>query len=156
MLIGISSPHKKSGLLFNKWRDHFGQADDKVLVIQAPTSVLNPTIDPDVIAEALEKDPAEASADYLAEWRDDLSSFISRELIDAAVDRGVTARPYDRQYRYTNFIDASSGQQDSFTCAVVHKDADDVSFLDCLVEKKHRSTRRRRRRGLLLFSSPIT
>ena len=111
MLIGISSPHKKSGLLYNKWRDHYGKADDKVLVIQAPTSVLNPTIDPEVIAEALEKDPAEASADYLAQWRDDLSTFISRELIGNAVDRGVTVRPYESGHRYTSFIDASRGNR---------------------------------------------
>ena len=132
MLVGISSPHKKSGLLYNKWRDYFGKSDDKVLVIQAPTSVLNPTIDPEIIANALEDDHAEASADYLAEWRDDLSSFIQRELIESAVDRGVTVRPYDRQYRYTSWIDTSSGQRDAFTCAVVHKEGD-AKVLDNLV-----------------------
>jgi hypothetical protein len=132
MLVGISSPHKKSGLLYNKWRDYFGKPDDKVLVIQAPTSVLNPTIDAEIIADALEKDLAEASADYLAQWRDDLSSFIQRELIENAVDRGVTVRPYDSRYRYTSWIDTSSGQRDAFTCALVHKEGD-AMVLDNLV-----------------------
>jgi len=27
MLIGISTPYRRSGLLYAKWRDHFGQDD---------------------------------------------------------------------------------------------------------------------------------
>ena len=38
MLIGISSPYRRGGLLFQKWKDHYGKADDDVLVIQAPSS----------------------------------------------------------------------------------------------------------------------
>jgi hypothetical protein len=39
MIIGISSPYRKAGLLFKKHKKHFGQNDD-VLVIQAATRVL--------------------------------------------------------------------------------------------------------------------
>ncbi len=37
----ISSPHKKSGLLFERYRSCFGKSDDRTLVIQAPTSALS-------------------------------------------------------------------------------------------------------------------
>ena len=37
MLIGISSPYKKSGLLYRKYCESFAQNDDDVLVIQAPS-----------------------------------------------------------------------------------------------------------------------
>jgi phage terminase large subunit-like protein len=37
-IIGISSPYRKSGLLWNKYRKHFGRDDDDVLVIQAATA----------------------------------------------------------------------------------------------------------------------
>jgi hypothetical protein len=43
MLIGISSPHRRGGLLYEKWKAHYGRNDDSVLVIRAPSRVLNPT-----------------------------------------------------------------------------------------------------------------
>src|SRR5207247_1219534 len=36
MIIGISSPYRKAGLLYKKYRDHYGKPS-KVLVIKAPT-----------------------------------------------------------------------------------------------------------------------
>jgi len=41
IIIGISSPYRKSGLLYKKFRDHYGR-DGDVLVIKAPTRTLNP------------------------------------------------------------------------------------------------------------------
>jgi hypothetical protein len=76
MLIGISTPHKRSGLLYEKWRDHYGQDDDDVLVIRAPSLVLNPTLDKAIIDDALARDPQLASAEWLAEWRSDISGFL--------------------------------------------------------------------------------
>jgi hypothetical protein len=65
MLIGISSPYRKSGLLYQKYRDHYGK-DGDILVVRAPTAVLNPTIDAAMISQALEEDPAAARAEWLA------------------------------------------------------------------------------------------
>jgi len=45
MLIGISSPYRKSGLLYRKFSEHFGKDVDDILVIRGPTRRLNPTID---------------------------------------------------------------------------------------------------------------
>ena len=61
MIIGISSPYRKIGLLYQKFRDHYGKDDSKVLVIKAPTRLLNPLIDQSVIDEAMAEDPAAAS-----------------------------------------------------------------------------------------------
>jgi hypothetical protein len=52
MIIGISSPYRKAGLLYKKFKKHFGQNDD-VLVIQAPTRVLNPTIPQEIVDRAM-------------------------------------------------------------------------------------------------------
>jgi hypothetical protein len=43
MLVGISSPYRKAGLLFEKWKQHFGRDDDGMLVIRATSLQLNPT-----------------------------------------------------------------------------------------------------------------
>jgi hypothetical protein len=130
----ISTPYRRAGLLYNKFAKHYGRDDDDVLVIKAPSIVLNPTLDQSIIDQALADDPSANASEWLAEWRDDLSSYIPRALIEAAIDAGMVVRPYDPQCRYTSFIDASSGQQDSFTCAVAHKATGDVAILDCLVE----------------------
>src|SRR5690349_122521 len=39
MVIGISSPYRKGGLLYKKFKDHYGKPG-KVLVIKAPTELL--------------------------------------------------------------------------------------------------------------------
>jgi hypothetical protein len=71
MLIGISSPYRRSGLLFDKWKRHFSK-DGDVVVIRAPSRTMNPTLDARVIERALAEDRAIASAEYLAEWRSDI------------------------------------------------------------------------------------
>jgi hypothetical protein len=58
MLIGISTPHKRAGLLYEKWRDHYGQNDDTTLVVRGPSLLFNLTLDRRIIDEALERDPA--------------------------------------------------------------------------------------------------
>jgi hypothetical protein len=109
MLIGISSPYKKSGLLFRKFKKHFGQNDDDVLVIQAASRVLNPTLDQARIDSDIADDPAAARAEWLAEWRDDIAGWLPLELIEAAVDNGVTVRPPldNPKIRYHAGIDPS-------------------------------------------------
>ena len=86
MLIGISSPYRKTGLLYQKHRDHFGQDSDDVLVVQAPSRVFNPTLDEQIIAAAISADPEAAIAEWEGEFRSDISSFLDDEIIERAVD----------------------------------------------------------------------
>jgi hypothetical protein len=134
MLVGISSPYRKSGLLHAKFKKHFGR-DDDVLVIRAPTAALNPTISPAVIAAALEDDPAAAKSEWMGEFRDDIGGWADAMVIEAAVDIGATVRPPRADIGYASFCDPSGGARDSFTAAVAHAE-DGVGVLDCLVEIK--------------------
>jgi hypothetical protein len=52
-------------------------------LIEAPTQIMNPSLDPAIIAEAYESDPEAARAEYGAEFRDDLADYITREAVDA-------------------------------------------------------------------------
>ncbi len=135
ILIGISTPHRKSGLLYDKFAKHYGRDDPTVLVIRAPSSTMNSTLDQSIIDAAIEEDPALARAEYCAEFRDDISGWLTRELIEAAVDPSVTVRPPRPDIRYTSFCDPSGGQADSFTAAIAHKE-NDAAVLDCLIEIK--------------------
>jgi phage terminase large subunit-like protein len=134
MIVGISSPYRKSGLLYNKYRQHFGQ-DGDVLVIQAPTRTLNPTISQELIDREVAEDPAAKRAEYLAEWRDDIAGYIGLEVLEAAVDNGVTLRPPSLMADYVAFADPSGGKIDSFTAAIAHDDSG-TAVLDCVVEVK--------------------
>jgi hypothetical protein len=136
MLIGISSPYRKSGLLYAKYKRHFGR-DDDVLVIQAPTRTLNPTISQELIDRELADDFAGASAEWLAEFRNDIGGWLDASLIDAAVDYGVTVRPPTPLHHiYVAGADPSGGSgKDSFTAAISHKE-DGCAVLDCLIEVK--------------------
>jgi hypothetical protein len=133
MLIGISSPYRRGGLLYEKWKAHFGKDDDDVLVIQAPSRTLNPTLDQKIIDAAMARDPQVARAEWLAQWRDDVSTFLPREVIDNAVDADVVVRPPVPGTRYFSFCDPSGGVGDSFTTAVAHAEGETV-ILDCLAE----------------------
>ncbi len=77
MLIGISTPYRRSGLLYAKWRDHFGQDDDDVLVVHGGSRIFNPTLPEKVVEDALRRDAAAARSEWLAEWRDDIAAFLS-------------------------------------------------------------------------------
>jgi hypothetical protein len=133
MLIGISSPYKRSGLLYEKWRQNFGKPSDEVLVIQVPSRVLNPTLPQSVVHEAMAADPAVARAEWMAQWRDDVASYLPRDLIEAAVDEGVAVRPPRPGVVYQCAADPSGGASDSFACAVSHSEGRNI-VLDCLIE----------------------
>ena len=58
ILIGISTPHRKAGLLYRKFADHYGRDDSDILVIRAPSITMNPTLNQSIIEAALQEDPA--------------------------------------------------------------------------------------------------
>jgi hypothetical protein len=134
MVIGISTPHKKSGLLYDRWREHYGQ-DSDVLVIRAPSTALNPTLNQKLIDAELARDPQKGAAEWLAEWRSDISNVIDRALIEAAVDDGVAVWPRIPNVQYFAFADPSGGAGDAFTLAVAHREKDGTIVLDCVVER---------------------
>jgi hypothetical protein len=135
MLILISTAHRRSGLLYQKWRDAYGKNDPEVLVVKGTTLQFNPTFDAKIIERQIASDPALYRAEYLSEWRDDLSTFISRDLLEASVDRSVLVRPPIDGPKYLAFTDASGGEHDSFTLGISHCDKDGSVVLDLLFEK---------------------
>ncbi|MFI4935203.1 MAG: hypothetical protein ACHP7N_11325 [Caulobacterales bacterium] len=124
MLIGISSPYRKIGVLAQRHRDHFGRNGD-VLVIQAASTMLNPTLDAKMITRARADDPIASRSEWDAEFREDIASLLTDEAIEAAVDRN---RPLELPRRegvsYRAFVDASAGRADAFCICIGHKEHD--------------------------------
>ena len=134
MLIAISSPYARRGALWDAYRKHYGQ-DGSVLVWQADTRSMNPAVDPQVITEAYERDAAAAAAEYGAEFRKDIESFVNREVVDACVVPGRRELPPVFDFPYCGFVDPSGGSQDSMTLAIAHRDLGGV-VLDCVRERR--------------------
>jgi hypothetical protein len=126
VLVGISSPYRKLGLLYQKWRDGFGQDNPNTLVVQGATTQFNTTIDALEIAAQREGDPAAAVSEWDAQFRSDLASFLDDETIDAAID---LSRPLELPPQpdtiYRAFTDASGGVgRDSYTLSIAHQHGD--------------------------------
>jgi hypothetical protein len=134
MLILISSVHKRSGILYQRWKDHYGR-DGDVLVLRGTTRQFNASFDEAIIQKALAEDRERYSAEYLSEWRDDLSTWLSRDLLDAAIDPGVLVRSPVNGVAYVAGCDASGGRNDSFTAAISHEEGGNV-VLDVLYERR--------------------
>jgi hypothetical protein len=121
MWVGISSGYRRSGLLFEKHRDHFGRDNDDVLAISGSTQQFNPLIDRDAIAKARDEDPELAEAEWDGGFRRDVSTFLSDHDIDAAVDH---TRPLELGPRsgvsYIGFVDPSGGRHDAYAVAIGH------------------------------------
>jgi Phage Terminase len=127
MLIGISSPYRKIGLLHQKHRDHFGVDGDEILVVKGGTRVFNPTLSDSVIATQRQADPTGAAAEWDAEFRTDISTFLDDELIDGAIEHGrpleLPPRPFPSFYRA--YTDSAGGTgRDAYTLAIAHKEAE--------------------------------
>jgi hypothetical protein len=132
MLAILSSPYRRLGLLYQRHRDHFGQNGD-VLVIQAPSHLLNPTLDAALIEAHRASDPEAAVAEWDAQFRSDLVAFLSEDLIELATDHARPPElPPQQGLEYKCFVDASGGRHDSYTICIGHKDNNDRFICDVL------------------------
>ncbi len=135
-LIVISSPYARRGELWNAYRRDYGpKGDPLILVAKADSRTLNPSLPTKVVARAYERDPAAAAAEYGAEFRTDIESFISREAVDAAIVLDRLELPPVAGVQYVAFVDPSGGAQDSMTLAIAHAEGD-VAVLDLVREVK--------------------
>ncbi len=134
-VIGISSAYAKKGLLYEKYKQHFGDDESKVLVWQADTLTMNPEADADEIEEAYKDDPVSAESEYGSVFRGDLSNFLDPDLLTSVTRTSPLELPYAQGIEYFGFTDPSGGRDDAFTLAIAHKDEDGKAIIDLVREK---------------------
>ncbi|MCA8907996.1 MAG: hypothetical protein KDA64_08945 [Rhodospirillaceae bacterium] len=135
LLVGISSPYRRQGVLFETWRDCYGTDDPNTLVVQAPSLVMNPSLDPKIVERAEARDAAKAAAEFGAQFRTDIESYISRDVLDALVTPDLFERPPLPDTRYVAFVDPSGGSKDSMTLGIAHLEAG-KAVLDLVRERR--------------------
>ena len=135
MLLKASSPYARRGDLYEDHRKYFGKDDATTLVWQASTRDMNPSVPQSFIDDAYETDPANAAAEFGAQFRSDIEAFVSREAVEACVMEGRFELPPVTTLQYVAFVDPSGGSSDSMTMAIAHREAENV-VLDAVRESK--------------------
>jgi hypothetical protein len=137
-LFVISSPYARKGELWRLYQQHYGaHGDPLILVAQADSKTMNPSLPQSVVDRAYERDPASAAAEYGAEFRRDIESFVSIEAVRSCVSANVFERAPVPGRSYKAFCDPSGGSADSFTVGIGHYTARSQTItIDCLREWK--------------------
>jgi hypothetical protein len=135
MLLAISTPYARGGALWAAYDAHYGRDGDPVLVWRADTASMNPTVPRSLIDQAYERDPAAAAAEYGAEFRRDVETFLTDEVLEAVTVAARYELPPVEGVRYSGFVDPSGGSGDSFTLAIAHGQ-DGLAVLDCVRETR--------------------
>ena len=126
LLLAISSPYARRGELWRAFQAHFGKEHDPVIVWQADTRTMNPLVSEGFIADAYARDEASASAEFGAQFRRDIETFISHEVVEGCVVPTRRELSPVEGTTYVAFCDPSGGSQDSFTLAIAHKEQERI------------------------------
>jgi hypothetical protein len=125
MLCILSSPYRRAGLLYQRYRDFFDRDSDDILVVAGQSLAFNPTLDALKIDAAREADPQAALSEWDGQFRSDLLQFLDDASIDAAIDH---ARPLELSPRedvaYRSFTDMSGGGPAASTLCICHRDGE--------------------------------
>lgn len=110
----------KGGILFEDFRRAWGQDDPDLLVWRAASTLMNPTLTPERLERERRLDPVRFAREYLAEFADDVDSFLPTAWVETAVKRDRHELPPQDGIRYAAAVDPSGGGADAFTLALVH------------------------------------
>jgi len=135
LLLGISTPYSRAGVLWDQFKSYYGKPGGP-LIWKAPTKTMNPTIDNRLIENAIKEDPQAARCEWECAWREDISALFSQELVDAVMVPGRFELPKIEGAEYFGFIDPSGGRQDSFTLGIAHQEKSGRIVLDVLRERR--------------------
>jgi len=122
-------------------RHYANETSQHILVVDAPTRVLNPSFDAATIAIAQEEDAESAASEYGQSWRVAGGTLVHAAAYDQCVDTGVFERtpepPLGDAY-FVGAVDLSGGMgQDSASLCIGHieeAEGPDVFTQDLLVE----------------------
>jgi hypothetical protein len=139
-LIAISSKYSRKGWAYGQWlRQHgcnLGVSPSFVqtwttLVWDSPSKVMNPTLPQSEIDAAYAEDPAAARSEFGGDWRDDVSEYVPRSLVESLViktRKELLPRP---NLNYFAFSDLSGGRSDAAAIAIAHKEGRKVILDFC-------------------------
>ena len=132
MLLCVSSLYAKKGIMWESFKENYANDTSSALFWRAPTRTMNPLVPQSVIDAAMRRDEAVARSEYLSEFRQDLSPYVSPEAVAATVVPGRLELP-PAGHNYVAFCDPAGGGGggDAMTIAVAHLE-EDIAVLDAV------------------------
>lgn len=121
MLIKLSSPGIKQGVLYNEYQmDRAGTIPSSYAVFKAPSWMMNTILPKEEFIEEWEYDQDGFDTEYRSNFADSLSNFMSPELVDLAQQNGIKFVPplATHEAKYFAAIDAAF-KADRFTFTLV-------------------------------------
>lgn len=134
-LIAISSKYARKGWAYGQWLRQHGCNQGvspsfapawTTLVWDSPSIVMNPTLPQAEIEAAYAEDPAAARSEFGGEWRDDVSEFVPRSLVESLVIKGRKELCHRPGVSYVAFCDLSGGRHDDAALAIAHREGHKV------------------------------
>jgi hypothetical protein len=128
-LIAISSKYSKKGWAFGQWLRQHGSNRGvspsfkpawTTLVWDTPSLRMNPTLSQAEIDAAYAEDPASARSEYGNEWREDISEFVPRSLVESLVVKDRRELIPRADTSYFAFSDLSGGRNDDAGLGIAH------------------------------------
>jgi len=120
-LIATSTKYKPSGWAYQTWKKHFGKDASKILVWDAASRVMNPTLSEQDIESEIDEDAIAARAEYENLWREDIEDYLPRSAIEACVVLGRKQLLKQPHLTYAAFADVSGGRGDPMALAIAHR-----------------------------------
>ena len=129
-----SSPRGKIGEIWRAYQTGFGVEDAPYFVWHATSQMMNPTIDQAFLAAEKLRDPELFRQNYLAEFLDSISGFLSDEVITGSMVAGRRENPPLPGEHYVFFNDPAGGTigGDPFAVAGGHVEPSGRFLIDCV------------------------
>lgn len=124
MLVKLSTPWAKAGVLWDDFQNWFGKPGGP-LVWLAPTREMNPNVPVEFIVDEYARDPEKARREYDAVFSDPAEAFLPGEAVDSAVETGVLERRPSKERRYWAAVDVAF-KTDATVLTIVHREGEDV------------------------------
>lgn len=142
LMVGISSPYNKSGLLYKYYEagtdgKNAPFSDRKqfrnIIVIHSPTASMgNKLVTKESLEEERDRDAKAFERECLAVFQDSISGFLDGKLLREAISMNVLERePLPDRYSYVASIDPAF-KHDAFGFTVFHLDEDGNVVQDCV------------------------
>lgn len=127
-MIKISTPWMMKGEIFQDYKQYWGKPESDVLVFRGSTKLFRPQYSDRKLARAKKRSPVAYRTEYLAFFREDLSTMFDPFIVDKAInyDRPLEL-PYTEGVSYVCFVDvAGGGGSDAYALAIAHLEAEKV------------------------------
>lgn len=130
LIVKISTPYMKSGVLYEDWQ-RFGEDDPLRLVWKASSAQMNPSLGARLERER-QLDPLRFAREYEADFAEDVDAFLPAAWVEGAIVAGRHELPPREGLRYVAAVDPSGGGADAFTLSIVHREGEGAEA--CVVQ----------------------